>query len=208
MEQHSEFTTETEAETENEKIQFKPNTDICQQLMDRYATSAAPQHRHLVATAAAMRSILTSESLPLTPSAYFAAAISSLESATLDSTEISALVTFLSIVVALVPHKGIAESKASEAAGVLVGLVERDGSLGVASVKCVVKCLGVLLVGFCDLEDWDSIKLGFETLLKFSIDKRPKVVICFKNLHMNFEGFPDIRIKVSVGTLKLRSLAY
>jgi ribosomal RNA-processing protein 12 len=31
------------------------------------------------------------------------------------------------------------------------------------------------LLGFCDLENWDSIKLGFETLLKFSIDKRPKV---------------------------------
>lgn len=125
-----------------------------------------------------MRSILTSESLPLIASAYFAAAISSLESATLDSTEVSALLTFLSIAVALVPEQGIAESKASVAVELLVGVLERDGSLGVATVKCVVKCLGVLLVSFCDLEDWGSVKLGFETLLKFSIDKRPKVRRC------------------------------
>lgn len=176
MDQSNELTTETE--TENAKLQFKADTDICQQIMDRYATSAAPQHRHLVATAAAMRSILTSEYLPLIASAYFAAAISSLESATLDSTEVSALLTFLSIAVALVPEQGIAESKASEAVELLVGVLERDGSLGVATVKCVVKCLGVLLVSFCDLEDWGSVKLGFETLLKFSIDKRPKVRRC------------------------------
>ncbi|KAJ6747491.1 ARM REPEAT SUPERFAMILY PROTEIN [Salix koriyanagi] len=29
--------------------------------------------------------------------------------------------------------------------------------------------------GFCDLEEWDSVKAGFESLIKFSIDKRPKV---------------------------------
>lgn len=169
------LTTETETQTENEKLEFKPNADICQQLMDRYTTSSAPQHRHLVATAAAMRSILTSESLPLIPSAYFAAAISNVESAMLDSTEVSALLTFLSIVVAVVPPKGISESKASEATGVLVGLLEKEELLGVASLKCVVKCLGALLVGFCNLDDWESVKLGFETLLRFSVDKRPKV---------------------------------
>ncbi|KAH9648514.1 NUC173 domain-containing protein [Citrus sinensis] len=190
MDQSNELTTETE--TENAKLQFKADTDICQQIMDRYATSAAPQHRHLVATAAAMRSILTSESLPLIASAYFAAAISSLESATLDSTEVSALLTFLSIAVALVPEQGIAESKASEAVELLVGVLERDGSLGVATVKCVVKCLGVLLVSFCDLEDWGSVKLGFETLLKFSIDKRPKLPLALIDLRYKTLVHADI----------------
>lgn len=155
---------------------FKDGSDICQQLMDRYAKSSAPQHRHLVATAAAMRSILTSESLPLTPSTYFAAAIDSAsDSQTLDPTAVAALLSFLSIVVPLVPLQGIAAPKASEAVGVLVGLVGkgREG-LAVASVRAAVKCLGVLL-GFCDLEDWNSVKLGFETLLNFSVDRRPKV---------------------------------
>lgn len=77
--------------------------------------------------------------------------------------------------VPLVPLQGISAQKASEAVGVLVGLVgkEREG-LAVASVRAAVKCLGVLL-GFCDLEDWNSVKLGFETLLNFSVDRRPKV---------------------------------
>ncbi|KAL5810487.1 hypothetical protein ACOSQ3_027197 [Xanthoceras sorbifolium] len=190
-----------ETETENEEVEFQPNADICQQLMDRYAASAAPQHRHLVATAAAMRSILTSESLPLTPSAYFAAAISSLESATLDSTEISALLTFLSLVVAVVPHMGISESKASDAVGVLVDLLERKG-LGMASVRSVVKCLGVLLVGCCDLEDWNSVELGFRTLLKFSVDKRPKVRKCAQDCLENvFKSFQSSTVTKAASKL-------
>ncbi|KAE8098771.1 hypothetical protein FH972_016809 [Carpinus fangiana] len=170
-----------EPQQDQQEEPLKDGSDVCQQLMDRYAKSSAPQHRHLVATAAAMRSILASESLPLTPSAYFAAAIDSAsfsDSQTLDATAVAALLSFLSIVVPLVPPQGIAAPKASEAVGVLVGLVgkEREG-LAVASVRAAVKCLGVLL-GFCDLEDWDSVKLGFETLLNFSVDRRPKVRRC------------------------------
>lgn len=165
---------------EENEVPFKDNTDICQQLMDRYAKSSAPQHRHLLATAAAMRSILFSESMPLTPPAYFAAAISAVDSAlsgqNMDPIAVSAALTFLSIVVPLVPHRGIAPVKASEAVGVLAGLLEREEEkLGVASVRSGVKCVGTLLVGSCDLEDWDSVRLGFESLLKFSIDRRPKV---------------------------------
>lgn len=57
-------------------------------------------------------------------------------------------------------------------------LVDKESQgLAVASVRAVVKCLGVLL-GFYDLEDWDSVKLGFQTLLNFSVDRRPKVRRC------------------------------
>ncbi len=80
----------------------------------------------------------------------------------------------------LVPPQEISATKASEAVGLLVGLVgkerESNGVLGVATVRAVVKCLGVLL-GFCDLKDWDSLKLGFQTLLDFSVDRRPKVML-------------------------------
>lgn len=59
-----------------------------------------------------------------------------------------------------------------------MAVLAREGEgLGVACVRAMVKCLGVL-IGFCDLEDWEGIKLGFETLLKFSICKRPKVRRC------------------------------
>lgn len=160
---------------------FNDASDICQQLMDRYAKSTAAQHRHLLATAAAMRSILTAESLPLTPPAYFAAAITAIDDASsassqsLDPTAVAALLAFLAIVLPLVPTLGIEAEKAREAVQVMVRLLEREKEgLAVATVRAGVKCLGVL-VGFCDLEDWVSVKLGFETLLKFSVDKRPKV---------------------------------
>ncbi|XP_061371507.1 uncharacterized protein LOC133314080 [Gastrolobium bilobum] len=157
---------------------FKDGSDLCQQLMDRYANSAAPHHRHLLATAAALRSNLAAESLPLTPPAYFAAAISALEDAAseaLDPVALSALVSFMVIDLPLVPPGGIAAAKSGEATEIFIALLAREGEgMGVSSVRAAVKCLGVL-IGFCDLEDWDSIKLGFETLLKFSIDKRPKV---------------------------------
>lgn len=169
---------ETPKEIDNEnEIPLKDGSDICQQLMDRYSKSSAPQHRHLIATAAAMRSILLSESLPLSPPAYFAAAISALDddsATTLDSTAIGALLTFLSLVVPAVPKGGIASWKAKEAVEVLVRVLGKEG-LGVASLRSGVKCLGLLLVGFSDLQDWHSVQFGLESLLGFAIDKRPKV---------------------------------
>lgn len=162
---------------ENDEIAFKyGNTDICQQLMDRYSKSSASQHRHLVATAAAMRSILTSESLPPSPPAFFAAAISSVDSSTADPMAVSALLTFLSLVVPLVPPGGISATMAREAVAVLVKPIDEEGDeIGVASLRAGVKCIGTLLIGFCDLDDWESLQVGFASLLEFSIDKRPKV---------------------------------
>ncbi|KAL1222616.1 hypothetical protein V5N11_018984 [Cardamine amara subsp. amara] len=165
---------------ENDEIAFKDgNTDISQQLMDRYGKSSAVQHRHLVATAAAMRSILTSESLPPSPPAFFAAAISSVDSSTEDPVAVSALLTFLSIVVPLVSPGEISAAMARDAVAVLVKPIDGDGDkLGVASLRAGVKCIGTLLIGFCDLDDWESLQAGFALLLKFAIDKRPKVRRC------------------------------
>lgn len=163
---------------ENDEIAFKDgNTDISQQLMDRYGKSSAAQHRHLVATAVAMRSILTSESLPPSPPAFFAAAISSVDSSTEDPVAVSALLTFLSIVVPLVPSGEISATMARDAVAVLVKAIDGEGDkLGVASLRAGVKCIGTLLIGFCDLDDWVSLQIGFALLLKFAIDKRPKVL--------------------------------
>ncbi|XP_010439161.1 PREDICTED: RRP12-like protein [Camelina sativa] len=165
---------------ENDGIAFKDgNTDISQQLMDRYGKSSASQHRHLVATAVAMRSILTSESLPPSPPAFFAAAISSVDSSTEDPMAVSALLTFLSIVLPLVPSGDISATMARDAVAVLVNPIDGGvDKLGVASLRAGVKCIGTLLIGFCDLDDWESLQIGFGLLLKFAIDKRPKVRRC------------------------------
>lgn len=94
----------------------------------------------------------------------------------------------MAITLPLVPHGAISAKKAREAAEIVGKLLVREGKgLGVSSLRAGVKCVGVLL-GFCDLEDWDSIKLGFETLLKFSIDKRPKVRRCAQESLEKFFG--------------------
>ncbi|KAK4799076.1 hypothetical protein SAY86_024441 [Trapa natans] len=193
---------------------LKDGSDICQQLMDRYAKSSAPQHRHLIATAAATRSILSAESLPLIPSSYFAAAMANLERAssspkTLSSTEIAALMSFLVIIIPAIPPRGIALPKAREAVEVLVKLVIRQGgedSLGVSTVRSAVKCLGILL-GFCDVEDWDSVSLAFETLLRFSVDKRPKVRRCAQECLQNaLHFFQSPAVAEKASTLIFSSL--
>ncbi|XP_072961421.1 uncharacterized protein [Typha angustifolia] len=153
--------------------------DVCKALMDRYAKSSAPHHRHLCAVAAAMRSILQEESLPLTPPAYFAAAISALSSGPSDPGAAAALAAFLAILLPLVPASSLPPPKAKDAASVLAGFLENPpkGGLATGTARSVVKSLGFLALRV-DLEDWGAVELPLETLLGYSVDRRPKVRRC------------------------------
>ncbi|KAL8489525.1 hypothetical protein ACS0TY_025441 [Phlomoides rotata] len=176
---------------------FAADADICQQLLTRYARSSAAQHRHLCATAAATRSIIQSSSLPLTPISYFAATITSLStSKNLDANALGAITSFISIVLPLVGRDEIKPEKATEAIRILVTIVDRSGGkLGTSGVRAVVKCVGALVAEFCNLEEWDSVALGFEWLLKFSLDKRPKVRKCAQDCLLKvFKSFESSAI--------------
>ncbi|KAK9154840.1 hypothetical protein Sjap_002320 [Stephania japonica] len=191
------------------------NSDLCQKLMDRYANSSAPQHSHLCASAAAMRAILQEEGLPLTPLAYFAATISAIDDATasevLDSDAIAALASFLSMLVPLVPSEAMPASKAVDAVAVLIRLLEKglDG-VGTATVRCVVKALGDLLV-LCDLGDWEGIRSPFEVIVGLCFDKRPKVRRCaqmcvekvFKSFNYSFVIKEACKVVLSLFDLQL-----
>ncbi|KAL3632483.1 hypothetical protein CASFOL_025467 [Castilleja foliolosa] len=171
---------------------FTASADICQQLLTRYARSSAGQHRHLCATAAATRSIIESSSLPLTPISYFAATITSLsDPKSLDSNALGALTSFISIVLPLVGRREINPEKAGESIRVLAATVEDSGAnLGTSGVRAVVKCVGILVAEFCNLKEWDSVSLGFEWLVKFSLDRRPKVRKCAQDCHLTvFKSF-------------------
>ncbi|KAK3405494.1 hypothetical protein EUGRSUZ_K01988 [Eucalyptus grandis] len=124
----------------------------------------------------------------------------------LDSTEVAALMSFLVIVLPAVPPQGIAPARASEAAEVLAEVLAREEEkLAVSSVRSAVKCLGVLL-GFCDLEDWDSVKFGLKTLLKFSLAKRPKVRRCAQEcLEKVFKCFKSSSVVRKASKLVLSS---
>ncbi|KAK7815334.1 hypothetical protein CFP56_001744 [Quercus suber] len=76
---------------------------------------------------------------------------------TLDSTAAAALLSFLSVVLLRWSSAGNQRREGGRSVSVLVNLVGRRERwrLGRGTVKAVVKCLGILL-GFCDLENWDS----------------------------------------------------
>ncbi|XP_051138746.1 uncharacterized protein LOC127256667 isoform X2 [Andrographis paniculata] len=186
---------------------FAADSDICQQLLTRYARSSAAQHRHLCAAAGATRSMIQSSSFPLTPISYFAATITSLSNfENLDADALGALTSLLSIVLPLVGKGEIKAEKAGEAVRVLVTSVEENGGrLGTSGVRAVVKCVGVLLAEFCNVKEWDSISLGFEWLLKFSLDKRPKVRKCALDCLLTvFKSFESS--VVSKGSKRIYSL--
>lgn len=110
------------------------------------------------------------------------------------------------IVLPAVPPQGIAPARAREAAEVLAEVLAREEEkLAVSSVRSAVKCLGVLL-GFCDLEDWDSVKFGLKTLLKFSLAKRPKVRRCAQEcLEKVFKCFKSSSVVRKASKLVLSS---
>ncbi|KAI3987288.1 hypothetical protein MKX01_003038 [Papaver californicum] len=174
-------------------LNLEKNSDLCEELMKRYGKSGAIQHRHLCASASAMRVVLKEEGLPLTPLSYFAATISAIDdtiasfsssshtknsSSSIDSKATSSLTSFLSILLPLIPSQALPSSKANNAVTILVMLLKIPKvAQSPATIRSVIKSLG-FLIKLCDLEDWKFAKSVFEMILEFSIDKRPKVRKC------------------------------
>ncbi|KAJ1695675.1 hypothetical protein LUZ63_012373 [Rhynchospora breviuscula] len=148
--------------------------DICEALMRRYGKSAAPQHRHLCASAAAMRSILLEEGLPLSPPVYLAAAVHTLRSTGSDPSAASAIASFLSILLPLIQNGELSTTKAGDAISVLAVFLKENKELPTGTVRSVVRVLGMLVL-HADKEDWKALELPLDALLAFSVDKRPKV---------------------------------
>ncbi|WOK99110.1 RRP12-like protein [Canna indica] len=167
-------------EEENQPVlKFADGSDVCKALMDRYAKSSTPQHRHLCASAAAIRSILQEEGLALSPSAYFAAVITAIRDAdAADHDAVAALSAFLAILLPLVPTDSLPPPEAKNAALVLATFLEDPNrNLPTGAVRSVVKSLGVLVFTL-DFEEWTTVKLLLEVILTFTVDKRPKVRRC------------------------------
>ncbi|KAJ3688013.1 hypothetical protein LUZ61_017177 [Rhynchospora tenuis] len=148
--------------------------DICEALMRRYGKSAAPQHRHLCASAAAMRSILLEEGLPLSPPAYLAAAVHTLRSTGSDPSAASAIASFLSILLPLIQDGELSTTKAGDAISILAVFLKENKELPTGTVRSVVRVLGMLVL-HADKEDWKALEFPLDTLVAFSMDKRPKV---------------------------------
>ncbi|KAL6616735.1 hypothetical protein ACP70R_039005 [Stipagrostis hirtigluma subsp. patula] len=157
--------------------------DVCAALTARYGRSAAPQHRHLLASAAAIRSILVDDGLPLTPAAYLPAAVSALQAAgPADPAASSALASLLVILLPHIPSSpsSLSPAAASESASALAAfLASPDASkLPTGTVRSVVKSLGHLTLHLDAAADWGAAAAPLEALFAASVDQRAKVRKC------------------------------
>ncbi|KAJ3676275.1 hypothetical protein LUZ60_003687 [Juncus effusus] len=154
-----------------------PSSDLCDALMRRYGNSAAPQHRHLCASAAAMRAILLDEGLAPSPPSYLSTAVQTLSSAGSDASAASAIASFLSILLPLIPSDSLSHEKSKDGVLILSKFLKENKELAAGTVRSLVRVLGLLAL-HVDKEDWRVVEIPLETLLIFSIDKRPKVRKC------------------------------
>ncbi|ONM34371.1 ARM repeat superfamily protein [Zea mays] len=157
--------------------------DACAALTARYGRSSAPQHRHLLASAAAIRSILLDDGLPLTPASYLPAAVSALRAA--GSADPAAAAALASLLVTLLPHipsspSPLPPDAASESASALAAFLSSpDASrLPTGTVRSVVKSLGHVTLHLDAAADWDAVAASLEALLAASVDQRAKVRKC------------------------------
>ncbi|CAO1947300.1 unnamed protein product [Urochloa humidicola] len=157
--------------------------DTCAALTARYGRSTALQHRHLLASAAAIRSILLDDGLPLTPASYLPAAVSALRAAgAADPAAASALASLLAILLPHIPSSpsSLPPHAASESASALAAfLASPDASrLPTGTVRSVVKSLGHLTLHLDAAAHGDAVAAPLEALLAASVDQRAKVRKC------------------------------
>ncbi|KAI3876353.1 hypothetical protein MKW92_004440 [Papaver armeniacum] len=175
-------------------LNLENNSDLCEELIRRCEKSGAKRHKHLCASASAMRKVLEKEGLRPTPLSYFAATMSAIQdrinffsSSSSSNTRKylrkyfsspAALTSFLSILLPLIHSQSLPSAKANDAVSVLVSLLKNpEVAQSPATIRSVIKSLG-FLIKLCDLEHWKFAQSVFEMILEFSIDKRPKVRKC------------------------------
>ncbi|CAM0884950.1 unnamed protein product [Alopecurus aequalis] len=153
--------------------------DVCAALTARYGRSASAQHRHLLATAAAIGSILADGGHPLTAASYLPAVVSALRAA--GPSDPAAASALASLLVILIPHiSSLPPAAASESASSLAAFLgSPDASkLPTGTVRSVVKSLGHLALHLDAAADWGAVAAPLEALLAASVDQRAKVRRC------------------------------
>ncbi|KAM0907529.1 hypothetical protein ACQ4PT_016048 [Festuca glaucescens] len=153
--------------------------DVCAALTARYGRSASAQHRHLLATAAAIGSILADDGHSLTAESYLPAVVSALRAA--GPSDPAAASALASLLVILIPHiSSLPPASASESASSLADfLASPDASkLPTGTVRSVVKSLGHLALLLEAAADCGAVAAPLEALLAASVDQRAKVRRC------------------------------
>lgn len=162
--------------------------DMCTTVMSRFRNSQQPEHKHLCAVVQAMGEVLREQNLSPTPTAYFAATMSSLDrqmaGAARNEAVTTALCTFLAMVLPKTPAP-VLRSKGDAALVLLVNMLGKDaGNAG--TVKAALSCLENVIRGV-DKSNWLTVAPAFNLLLQFCLDQRPKVTLpsfCNRRCHI------------------------
>jgi len=184
--------------------------DLGATVTSRFRNSQAPEHRHLCAAVEAMAQVLKDQNLPPSPTAYFAATMTSLErqandqsSAADDEPVAAALCTFLSMVLPKV-SQAVLRSKWAATVDSLVKILKRN-SVSAGAAKFGMKCISYLLTTG-DKSNWILVESAYGILLNYATDRRPKVRkrahLCLEEILRSYQG-SSVLVKASEGVEKL-----
>jgi ribosomal RNA-processing protein 12 len=155
---------------------IETDEDMCATVMARFRNSQQPEHKHLCAVVAAMAEVLREQSLTPSPTAYFAAAMSSLDRQTKSPSRNEAVTTALCTFLALALPKtpvSVRRSKSDAILKLLVKLLTTEEA-NAATVKAGLSCVENVLVA-ADKSNWLALAPSFNLLLHHCLDARPKV---------------------------------
>lgn len=91
-----------------------------------------------------------------------------------DPSAASAIASFLSILLPLIQVGELSTAKAKDTISILAEFLKENNALPTGTVRSIVRVLGLLVLS-AEL-DWEALELPLDTLLAFSVDKRPKVL--------------------------------
>eukprot|EP00252_Welwitschia_mirabilis_P010186 TRINITY_DN23354_c0_g1_i1.p1 TRINITY_DN23354_c0_g1~~TRINITY_DN23354_c0_g1_i1.p1 ORF type:complete len:1288 (-),score=292.56 TRINITY_DN23354_c0_g1_i1:436-4299(-) len=144
-------------------------------IFSRYKNSKSPEHTHLCAAVDGISQLLKGQNLPENPTSYFAAIMNSLEKIDTSSEDqmiIATLSTLLSLILHKVP-RAVLKAKWDPSIKTLVHVVEKNGE-SQGTVKAGLKNIAFLLC-LGHKNDWESISPAFGVVLRYIVDRRPKV---------------------------------
>mmetsp|Transcript_19672 Transcript_19672/g.54892 ORF Transcript_19672/g.54892 Transcript_19672/m.54892 type:complete len:1497 (+) Transcript_19672:183-4673(+) len=147
---------------------------ITEEVMAKHGHSNQPESQQLVAVLAALTEVIHAQSLPLTPTSFFAATMSALEKPDTRSSSlvVQAMCHLLSMVLPRV-QQGVLRSKFVGATSLLASLLEehrQQAGAAKVAMQCVTHMLGCM-----HHDSWLAAAPAFGLLVSFLTDARPKV---------------------------------
>ncbi|XP_058079848.1 uncharacterized protein LOC131228033 isoform X2 [Magnolia sinica] len=169
--------------------------DICAHFLSLYKASPREDHQHLCAVVGAISQELQDHSLPLTPTSYFAATISSLDRISDQSSSsdpiITALLTLLSSILPLISTAVLRVRGDSVLDAVRRFLGFGPEAVPAGTAKAGLKCVSHLMISG-EKGGWESVGSAYRLLLEFVTDPRPKVRkhshSCLHDVLQSFQG--------------------